>query len=289
MEIRQLRYFLAVADARSFLKAADLLYVSRQAVSKAVTQLEEELGVELFVRSQNGAMMSPAGIYFYPRAVTIVADFDKLYKEMREIDRTYRPKINICMALGVHDIYAYKLTRYGEQHRHEMDIRVSCCLDSECGAVLTDRRADMVLSSLPINSALADTTVVLESPVCLLVNRNHPLADRDSLSPEEMDNATMLCYTGGHDHCLWLTRDPLMRCIHSNDLSYLFSLLKEGVGMLPIAVAAIPEYLDFITIKPYPFRSAPYKIHCSMLGPSYYNLFMYNMLGEVLHDVFLEH
>ena len=48
MELRQLKYFLAVADARSFVSAAGELFVSRQAVSKAVGQLEAELGVELF-------------------------------------------------------------------------------------------------------------------------------------------------------------------------------------------------------------------------------------------------
>lgn len=82
MEIRQLRYFLAVANARSFLQAADSLYVSRQAVSKAITQLEDELNVSLFVRTQNGAMMTPAGIYFYPRATALTADFDRLKGEM---------------------------------------------------------------------------------------------------------------------------------------------------------------------------------------------------------------
>ena len=60
MELRQLKYFLAVADARSFVSAASGLFVSRQAVSKAVGQLEAELGVELFVRDSNGAFLTPA-------------------------------------------------------------------------------------------------------------------------------------------------------------------------------------------------------------------------------------
>ena len=45
MELRQLKYFLAVSDARSFVSAANTLYISRQAISKAVGQLEAELGV----------------------------------------------------------------------------------------------------------------------------------------------------------------------------------------------------------------------------------------------------
>ena len=49
MEIRQLKYFLAVADQRSFVNAANVLFISRQAVSKAIAQLETELNVELFM------------------------------------------------------------------------------------------------------------------------------------------------------------------------------------------------------------------------------------------------
>ena len=60
MEIKQLRAFLAVANAKSFLAAAETMYITRQAVSKTVTQLEEELGVKLFSR---GGVLLPAGAY----------------------------------------------------------------------------------------------------------------------------------------------------------------------------------------------------------------------------------
>ena len=67
MEIKQLRAFLAVANAKSFLAAAETMYITRQAVSKTVTQLEEELGVKLFVRGQSGAELTPAGRIFTRR------------------------------------------------------------------------------------------------------------------------------------------------------------------------------------------------------------------------------
>ena len=62
MEIKQLRAFLAVAAAHSFLGAAEQLYVTRQAVSKTVTQLEDDLGVKLFVRGQSGTELTPVSI-----------------------------------------------------------------------------------------------------------------------------------------------------------------------------------------------------------------------------------
>ena len=138
MEIKQLRTFLAVANARSFLGAANALYISRQAVSKTVTQLEDELGTELFVRNQNGAMLTPAGIFFYPRAVSLVAEFDKIVAEMREMDHTYRPKIQLCLSLGIFSLYARRLSAYAVKHRLEMDLQFRGCLDADCSAMLTE-------------------------------------------------------------------------------------------------------------------------------------------------------
>jgi len=83
VELRQLRYFLSVADNRSFVSAAASLYISRQAVSKAISQLESELGVELFVRDPSGAFLTPTGLMFYERVRGIVMELDNLTEQMR--------------------------------------------------------------------------------------------------------------------------------------------------------------------------------------------------------------
>ena len=78
MELRQLKYFLAVADARSFVAAAESQYISRQAISKSVAQLEQELNVELFMRDSGGAFLTPAGMMFYERVRSLVMELDSV-------------------------------------------------------------------------------------------------------------------------------------------------------------------------------------------------------------------
>lgn len=285
MDIRQLEYFLAVAEAHSILRAADRLYVSRQAVSKTITQLEDELKEELFVRNQNGASMTPAGIYFYSRASAIVADFNKLKKEMQESDHTYRPRINICMAPGAYNIYAQQIYEFSEAHRSEMDIHVDGCKESDCEAALTERRADMVLAFTPISSSMVDSSVVLETPAKILIHNNNPLASKEVLLPDDLWGTRMLTYTGGYEEGWW--QPSTGSEIRSSDLTFLFSLLEQDKGVLPIAEAAIPSYLDFAAARPDPRQNDPWRVYCSMLTPSYYNLFMYNMLDEILTGVFL--
>ena len=95
MELRQLKYFLTVADARSFVSAANDLYLSRQAVSKAVAQLETELGVELFVRDSNGAFLTPAGLMFYDRIRSSVMELELVRTEMQRYGARFHQRDNV--------------------------------------------------------------------------------------------------------------------------------------------------------------------------------------------------
>ena len=72
MELRQLKYFLAVADARSFVAAAETLFISRQAISKSVAQLEQELKFPLFERIGRKNYLTAGGQEFLPHAVEIM-------------------------------------------------------------------------------------------------------------------------------------------------------------------------------------------------------------------------
>lgn len=72
MELRQLKYFLAIADSGSFSAAAERVFVAQSALSHQIAQLEDELGVELFLRTRRGVALTEAGQRFYPHAVSIL-------------------------------------------------------------------------------------------------------------------------------------------------------------------------------------------------------------------------
>ena len=64
MEYKQLEFFLAVCEQKSFSRAAEVCYVSQQAISKSLANLEQELGVQLFVRNSGGVALTEAGRLF---------------------------------------------------------------------------------------------------------------------------------------------------------------------------------------------------------------------------------
>jgi DNA-binding transcriptional LysR family regulator len=83
MEIRHLRYFIAVAELRNFTKAAEASFVAQSALSQQISRLEHELGAPLFVRGKRGAVLTPAGEVLLPHARRLVADEARARAEMR--------------------------------------------------------------------------------------------------------------------------------------------------------------------------------------------------------------
>ena len=286
MEIKQLRAFLAVANARSFLGAADTLYISRQAVSKTVTQLEDELGVKLFVRGQSGAELTPAGAYFYPQARTLVADFERLQKEMGQFGRGTRPILRICMAAGVNLIYTKRILAYATEHAAEMELQLTSVRDSDCDFALTNYRADVVLSFTPQNGRAITTSVIMESPIVFLVNSTNPLAKENVIELSWRHRVSnFLLYTGGRDHCLWWPVIPRQGDTCCSDLDYLYQLLREDRGIFPIPRDMLPQEINYAVARQGKPAVEPSRIYCSTLRRSFYDPTTYRLLERVYNEV----
>lgn len=83
MELRQLRYFIAIADSGAFSKAAERVFVAQSALSHQIAQLEDELGASLFHRSRRGVELTDAGSRFMPHAVSILRQADDAVASVR--------------------------------------------------------------------------------------------------------------------------------------------------------------------------------------------------------------
>lgn len=115
MNIRQLKFFLSAADTGSFYSAAERLYVSRPAVSKSISQLEDEIGQPLFVRKAEGVCLTATGKKIYPRIRRLVEEFEALEGEMQEMKRGVR-MIRIGFCHSTYLLFMDRIQEFGQAH-----------------------------------------------------------------------------------------------------------------------------------------------------------------------------
>ena len=286
MEIKQLRVFLKVADAKSFLKAAEELYITRQAITKTIDQLEDELQLELFVRNQKGAMMTPAGIYLYPRAATLVAEFDKLKSDTMNAHRSYRPQIRVSLSQGIYGHFAKKLREYGKKYSAEMDLQISSCFDTDAEMLLADKKAEITVSFTKPSKNIANSTKILESETIFLVSRDNPFLLNRMPSMKALLSQPRLLYAPDSKHPLWWYDHTRSRDICCSDLDYLFTLLRRNEGVLPMPRISVPEYLDFAVQLPSPDAVEQIPIYFSTLYPDHYASLTFSLIDTLQADIF---
>ena len=176
MDLRQLRYFLAVADARSFVAAAEKQFVSRQAISKSVAQLEEELNVELFMRDSGGAFLTPAGMMFYERVRTLVMELDSVRSQMQSYGARYQQRIRIAFSVGTLQLLEETLIAYRE-NQHNSEISYDEYSEEVCQKMLMEHQADVIVTTGPVQDPLFVTKELLHSPFGILIKQQEELQD----------------------------------------------------------------------------------------------------------------
>ena len=95
MDIRVLRYYLTVAREESFSKAAEVLYLSQPTLSRQIREMEEELGVQLLIRTNRNVQLTPEGQRLRRRAQEIVDLMDKTQDEFQHLDDEVSGQITI--------------------------------------------------------------------------------------------------------------------------------------------------------------------------------------------------
>ena len=95
MDIRQLKYFVAVANERNFTRASEVLHIAQPPLSRQIQLLEEELGVQLILRNSRPLRLTEAGRVFYEQALQIINRLDQLKTATRQIGLQQRETVSI--------------------------------------------------------------------------------------------------------------------------------------------------------------------------------------------------
>ena len=181
LDLRLVRYFVAVADHLNFGRAATALYVPQPSLSRQIRSLEQELGARLFDRTTQGTQLSAAGEVFLPLARELLRAADEAAARARAVALPRQITIGyttgIIVTLAVQDL---------RRRNPDADVRTLHLAWNEPRPALLDRSVDAAVARLPFPTDRLHVTVLYDEPRVLLVSRDHRLAGRQSVTFDDI-------------------------------------------------------------------------------------------------------
>lgn len=227
MESRPLRYFVAVAEELNFARAAERLGMSAPPLSRAIRNLEAELGVTLFERTTHRVALTPAGEVLLAEAVPVL---DALTAAARRTRRAAEAAPELVLAVkpdGAAGLLDTLLTRYAAE-ADALPVGIRLCGWGEQTRLLREGEADVALVHEPFDLAGLDTEILAQEERVAVLPSTHPLAAREQVTLT----------------ALGLPRDPAG--LHH----YLDAVVdRHAVRDLPELLALV-EFGDLVTVLP---------------------------------------
>jgi len=259
MDLRQLRYVVAVADAANFTRAAEAMHVAQPALSAGIKSLENELGVRLFDRTSRRVTMTDSGVAFVAHARQILNDADALTEEMGQYAGSIRGRVRLAMwyhlAPGLPDFLREFIERYPAVQLSISELPAPRTFDAL-------RRGDIDLA-LPLMSDDADLTdieyvVVREERAMLVVAPSSQLASSSVVTLDQICDLPLIyppdgtAWRGWFDGAFAGTKGPQNVVIESDEVSAVvaFASIGIGVAVMPRRVAeAIDRPIATVAIE----------------------------------------
>jgi LysR family hydrogen peroxide-inducible transcriptional activator len=245
MNLRDLRYLVALADHKHFGRAAAASFVSQPTLSTQIKKLEDELGVALVERAPRKVMLTPAGRDIAERARRIVAEVE----QMREAARRSQDPEAGTVRLGMFPTLGPYLLPHVVPRIRARFPKLELLLIEEKSDVLLarlrDGRLDAGLLALPIHDDQLHAEFLFEEPFLLAVPETHPFAKRDSLALKDLADQRLLLLEDGHclrdqalDVCQ-LAGAGEMRDFQATSLETLRQMVAANVGVTLLPALAV--------------------------------------------------
>lgn len=238
MTLTQLKYVITVAEAKSMNEAAKQLFISQPSLSSAIKDLEEEIGIEVFRRSNKGAVITSEGEEFVGYARQVVEQYNL-------IETKYVEKTNVKKKFGVStQHYTFAVNAFVEMVKqfgmdeYEFAIRETKTYEviedvkdfkSEIGILYLNDFNRKILNKLFIEYGL-EFHPILDCHIYVYMWKGHPLADRKEISLEELEDYPCLSFEQGNNNSFYFAEEVLStyhykQLIKANDRATLLNLM----------------------------------------------------------------
>ncbi len=272
MELKQLRYFVCLADELHFGRAAQKLHIAQPALSIQIKNLEESLGGQLFIRDKRNVILTDVGENLLVEARRLLNASDNFLQQADQLFHGRTGKINISYSgLSAYIGIVGKVLEQYKKHYPQVDIhieehdpvqQIESILNGDMHAGF------MTTLGLPVHHTL-NTLFLTSSPLCAILPKNHRLANRKYFSYEELKTEPFVIYSVADAPGTSVIEEvfgfsPIVALKTSTPL-LLPSLVSAGLGIAVLPVAFEKIALDAGTIvKP---LLCPHTMDVSLIWP----------------------
>lgn len=245
MDLRQLRYFVTVANERNFNKAAERLHMAQPPLSRSIQQLEAELGIDLIDRAARPLSLTPIGQLFYDQAVQVLRRMDDMRSMMSAAIATDKRRFTIGFVSST--IYA-RLPGLIREFRHSMpDVELSLVESTTLDqiAALKEGRIDIGFGRIRFEDPAVRRTVLRREPLMAAVPLASALGlDGGSVSLAALAQERLILYPSAPRPSY---ADQVLSLFHDNGLEpkvvYEARELQIAIGLVAAeeGIAIIPE------------------------------------------------
>lgn len=245
MDFQHLRYFVEVAEQLSFSRSAETLHISQPSLSKAVKNLEEELGVVLFNRSTRHLRLTDDGDIFLQYARATLAMSRDLQASLSEGKQLKRGKISFGLPPVIGSSFFPNIIAAFRRTYPQVQLQ----LVEEGGKVVEqyvrEAKLDLGAVVLPVDETLYETLPFAESPLSLIVPAAHPLAGQPIVRLAQLKNEPFILFKEGfslydrvREACIREGFEPEIS-FESSQWDFIGEMVAAGLGIafLPSTVA----------------------------------------------------
>ena len=253
MTLTELRYIVAVARERHFGRAAEGCFVSQPTLSVAIKKLEEELDVKLFERGASEVSVTPLGEAIVRQAQSVLEQAAAI----KEIAKRGKDPLNGALRLGIiYTIGPYLLPEL-VKNAIEMTPQMPLMLQENFTVKLLDMLRTGELDCAIMAEPFPDTGLAIaplyDEPFVIAVPKNHPLAQRQRVSADELKQETMLLLGTGHcfrDHVLEVCpefarfssdAEGIRKSFEGSSLETIKHMVASGMGVTVVPQLSVPR------------------------------------------------
>lgn len=259
VELRHLRYFVAVAEELSFTRAAERLHMAQPPLSQQIRRLEQRLGVTLLLRSTKRPVeLTDAGRIFLEQARRII---QSVQQATLLAQRAERGEIG-GLVVGFLDYTSYTLIppvlRAFRERFPDVDVVLRMFPNTELLAALRSGQVDVSFLRPPIDDPGISSALILREPFILAIPATHPLAGRRVVSIKDFAKDPFVMYVSGSDRpfhneifnfCGNAGFSPKV-ALEVSQIHAAVGLVGSGIGVALVPQSAKRVHLDDVVYKP---------------------------------------